>query len=95
MTVQRVDYIVRVSFSTPLVDSTLTLEQQAEEIMAVLINEAAAGADEAEIVHRRVFEDPEASPPAKAPVLYPCARCMRYRASWHGRYCANCWRLTR
>jgi hypothetical protein len=95
MTVDRIDYIVRVSFTTPPGGDGSSLEGRAEETMAGLMKEVAAACDEAEIVHRRVFEPPRAAPPPDAPIQFSCARCKRPRASLPGRLCAACWRLTR
>jgi len=95
MTTERIDYVVRVSFSTLLEGSSLSLEEQAAEIMAGLMKGIAAGVDEAEIVHRRVFKGPEASRPSTSSIPLPCVRCGRFMATSFERYCAACWGLAR
>ena len=94
MSVERVDYIVRISFTTPPEGSSLSLEMRAEQVMADLMREVSAVSDEAEIVHRRIFEPIEKSSPV-LPLLFTCRRCRRVRVLLPRRLCATCWRLTR
>jgi hypothetical protein len=90
-----VDYIVRISFSTPHEGSSLPLEAQAEQIMARLMPELADGADEAEIVHRRIFVASEARLRPMPWIPLPCVRCRRFGVVSFERYCTACWAITR
>jgi hypothetical protein len=91
MTIERVDYIIRVSFSTPLAGDSLSPEEQAGAIMDGLMQEIAADVDEAEIVHRRIFEAPDMGRPPTAWIPLPCVRCRRFMVTGVERHCAACW----
>ena len=91
MVVERVDYIIRVSFSSTAEGS---FEEQAAQTMTRLMAELAAGADEVEIVHRRVFEVPGPARPPSRWIPLPCVRCKRFGTISFLRYCAACWGIT-
>ena len=90
MTAQRVEYTVRISFSTPPKDSKRSIEAYAAAIMGRLVDELAACVDEVEILHRRVSVTPETrpSPASTTPVL--CARCRWVKVRFPWDYCRVC-----
>lgn len=95
MTVERIDYIVRISFSAQENERTPTVLDRSARVMEHLMAYLAAETDEAEVVHRRVFEAPVLTRPPVAWTPLPCVRCRRFGPVSVERYCAACWAVTR
>jgi hypothetical protein len=95
MTVERVDYIVRISFSAEAEVRSPPLVERSASIIERLLAYLAAEADEAEVIHRRVFEAPVPRRQPAAWIPLPCVRCRRFGPVSVERYCTACWAATR